>query len=137
MVYNYKDEDNIQEYCYADLDEFVDDILDVYKTLRRYEYISIYARFEEILMIMLKLCKEDFLNEVSNIDNYKPNKMTILTISYDGKFYIEHMLHNNVVLCSSAALTYVYDVDCCYSIANVIDLQENNVLHYIYEGDLK
>lgn len=136
MYYDFKSEDNIQEVTLNGIEDLVEDIDWEYNNLRRYETIAIYTSYEEVLMILLKMYKELSVDIISQLKDYIPNEMVVLTLSYDGVLSCQYALdESGMVLLSEAQLTYVYDSVCTYSIAKIIDENEENVLHYTYQKD--
>lgn len=140
MIYNHKDIDQeIQTYIFNDLNEFVDDVRDEYNKLRRYETIAIYTTYEEINMFLMHYYKENIIDYIycvlSELENiYNPNKMGILTITFDGKCTIQDAFYNNKIVYSEAVLLYLNDNYTPLSASNLLEDKEN-ILHYYFKGD--
>lgn len=140
MFYDFKSENNEQEIVLSDIEELADDILDECVKLKRYEFLSVYANYEEIVMLIIKLYKDealDILTELNNLGEYSSNKMMILTISYDDVLTVQEMINDKTgtVFYSEAILTYVYDSVCNLSVLQTLRSNDENILNYSYEKD--
>lgn len=136
MIYDFKSEKSVQEVVLDDIDELVENIDFEFNNLRRYETLSLYANYKEVVHILLDMCDGENIDILSSINNYSPNKMVILTLSFDGVLTVEEAYDEaGTVILSESVLTYVYDSACTCSMAEIIDKHEENVLHYSYERD--
>ena len=137
MIYDFKSENNEQEIVLFDIEELVEDILDEYLKLKRYEFLSVYSNYEEIIMLILKLYKDDALDFLSQFSDYSPDKMMILTISYDGILTVQEMINDitGTAYYSEAILTYVYNAACSVNVLKTLRLNDENILNYSYKKD--
>lgn len=139
MIYDFKSENYEQDVILSDIEELAEDVLDEYLKLKRYEFLSVYANFEEIVMLILKLFNDEALDVLSefNFDDYSPDKMVILTISYDGNLTVQEMINDitGTAYYSEAILTYVYTTVCSISVLETLRLNDENILNYSYKKD--
>ena len=114
MIYDYKSEKLTQEAYITCICPIVDDIIDEYSTLRRYENLSIYAPSYIAREILSRLLNEiddlwvdaDSENELSSEDDNE----VLITIAYDGMIFVEETKVNGVIKSNEdCSLTYFYD----------------------------
>lgn len=136
MYYDFKSDDAVQSVTLSGIDELIEDIEWEFDGLRRYESLSIYTSYEDTLMILVKLCKDKAIDLIRNIEDYCPNKMVILTISYDGAISLQDAYYDDDVCLSESVLIYINDAVCKCSMARILDENEDSVLHYVYMDEL-
>lgn len=114
MIYNYKSEEITQEVYITCICPIVDDLIDEYSTLRRYENISIYAPSyiaREILGRLLDEIEDLWVDADSENELlYKEDNEVIVTIARDGMVFVEDAKANGVIKSNEdSCLTYFYD----------------------------
>lgn len=114
MLYDYKSEEVTQEVFVRCLCPIVDDLIDEYSTLRRYDNISIYAPSYITREILGRLLDEiedlwvraDSENELLHGDNNE----VVVTIGCDGMVFVEDAKVDGVIKSNEdSCLTYFYD----------------------------
>lgn len=114
MIYNYKSDELTQEAYITCIYPIVDDIIDEYSTLRRYENLSIYAPSYIAREILGRLLDEiedlwvdaDSENELLSEDDNE----VLITIACDGMVFVEEAKVNGVIKSNEdCSLTYFYD----------------------------
>ena len=114
MIYGYKSDELTQEVFVKCINTIVDDIIDEYSTLRRYENISIYAPsyiVKEALGMLLDETEDLWVDNDSEIDLlHKVNNDVVVTIAYDGMVFVEDARYDGVIKSNEdSCLTYFYD----------------------------
>lgn len=114
MLYDYKSEEVTQEVFVRCLCPIVDDLIDEYSTLRRYDNISIYAPSYITREILGRLLDEiedlwvhaDSENELLHGDDNE----VVVTIGCDGMVFVEDAKVDGVIKSNDdCCLTYFYD----------------------------
>lgn len=114
MIYDYKSEKLTQEAYITCICPIVDDIIDEYSTLRRYNNLSIYAPSyiaREILGRLLDEIEDLWVDTDSENELlYKDDNEVLVTIAYDGMVFVEEAKVNGVIKSNEdCSLTYFYD----------------------------
>lgn len=114
MIYDYKSDKLTQEVYITCICPIVDDIIDEYSTLRRYENLSIYAPSyiaREILGRLLDEIEDLWVDADSENELlYKDNNEVLVTIANDGMVFVEESKVNGVIKSNEdCSLTYFYD----------------------------
>lgn len=114
MIYDYKSEELTQEVYIQCICPIVDDIIDEYSTLRRYENLSIYAPSyiaREILGRLLDEIEDLWVDADSENELlYKGDNEVVITIAYDGMVFVEEAKVDGVIKSNEdSSLTYFYD----------------------------
>ena len=114
MIYDYKSEELTQEAYITCICPIVDDIIDEYSTLRRYENLSIYAPSyiaREILGRLLDEIEDLWVDADSENELlYKGDNEVVITIAYDGMVFVEEAKVDGVIKNNEdSCLTYFYD----------------------------
>lgn len=114
MIYDYKSEELTQEAYISCICPIVDDIIDEYFTLRRYENLSIYVPSyiaREIIGRLLEEVDDLWVHTDSDISLiYADGNDLVVTIACDGMIFIESAKNNDVIKSNEdCCLTYFYD----------------------------
>ena len=114
MIYDYKSDELTQEVYIECICPIVDDIIDEYSTLRRYENLSIYAPSYIAREILGRLLDEieDLWVDVDSENEllYKDENEVVITIAYDGMVFVEEARVDGVIKSNEdSCLTYFYD----------------------------
>ena len=114
MLYDYKSEEVTQEVFVRCLCPIVDDLIDEYSTLRRYDNLSIYAPSYIVREILGRLFDEmDVLwvhEDSENVLLHNDDNEVVVTIGYDGMVFIEDAKVDGVIKSNEdSCLTYFYD----------------------------
>lgn len=114
MLYDYKSDKLTQEAYITCICPIVDDLIDEYSTLRRYDNLSIYAPSYIIREILGKLLDETddlWVHTDSDISLiYADGNDLVVTIGYDGMIFIESAKSDDVIKSNEdCCLTYFYD----------------------------
>lgn len=139
MFYNYKDKEIVQDVVTKCLCSIVDDIVDEYVHLRKYEFLSVYAPSGIVGIIVSELMDnidDVFIHEESeNSLLYNRKNKVLLTLSYDGMIFIEDVYSNNKTLKrSDGVLNYVYDSFSAKEVSRLSE-DENPILVFGFEED--
>ena len=114
MIYDYKSDELTQEAYITCIIPIIDDIIDEYSTLRRYDNLSIYAPAYIVREILGKLLDETddlWVHTDSDISLiYADGNDLVVTIGCDGMIFIENAKNNDVIKSNEdCCLTYFYD----------------------------
>ena len=114
MIYDYKSDELTQEVYVTCIIPIVDDIIDEYFTLRRYENLSIYVPSyiaREIIGRLLEEVDDLWVHTDSDISLiYADGNDLVVTIACDGMIFIESAKNNDVIKSNEdCCLTYFYD----------------------------
>ena len=114
MIYDYKSDELTQEVIVECLCPIVDDLIDEYSTLRRYNNLSIYAPSYIVREILGRLLDEiedlwvdaDSENELL----YGNGNDVVVTIANDGMIFVEDARYDGLIKSNEdSCLTYFYD----------------------------
>lgn len=113
MIYNYKSNELTQEVYVTCIIPIVDDIIDEYSTLRRYENISIYAPSylaRKIIANLFEDVDDLWVDEESDSVSLHKDGDVVITIAYDGMVFVEEARVDGVIKSNEdSCLTYFYD----------------------------
>ena len=113
MIYDYKSNELTQEVYVTCIIPIVDDIIDEYSTLRRYENISIYAPSYLARKIVANLFEDVddlWVDEESDSVSLHKDGDVVITIAYDGMVFVEEARVDGVIKSNEdSCLTYFYD----------------------------
>lgn len=117
MIYDYKSKETVQDVVTECLCPIVDDIVDEYHKLHRYEWVCVYAPShigEELVVRLLNEIDDAFLDEEIDDDELvllsEDNEDVIITLAYDGSIFVESARFKNGKLKhDDGELIYVYD----------------------------
>ena len=114
MLYDYKSDKLTQETYITCICSIVDDLIDEYSTLHRYENLSIYTPayiVREILGRLLDRTDDLWVHTDSDISLiYADGNDLVVTIACDGMIFIESAKNNDVIKSNEdCCLTYFYD----------------------------
>lgn len=114
MIYDYKSDELTQEVYISCICPIVDDIIDEYFTLRRYNELSIYVPSYIAREILGRLLDEieDLWVDVDSENEllYKDENEVVITIAYDGMVFVESAKYDGIIKSNEdCCLTYFYD----------------------------
>ena len=113
MVYNHKSDRLVQDFVFNDLSYLLDDILDEFVILKRYESMAIYAPSFVAVDILTELFETDMFELHPESDDLRicKDKEILITIGYDGVVFIEpaRYLDGELVSNEYFDITYFYD----------------------------
>lgn len=115
MLYDYKSEELTQDVILADIEILVDDIIEEFYGLRRYNELDIYTSSpiaREIISALLDDVDEVWVHAESvNQLLYEDDNEVLITVANDGMIFVEEARGKNGQLKSNedSSLTYVYD----------------------------
>jgi hypothetical protein len=113
MIYDYKSNELTQEVYVTCIIPIVDDIIDEYSTLRRYENISIYAPSylaRKIIANLFEDVDDLWVDEESDSVSLHKDGDVVITIAYDGMVFVEEARVDGVIKSNEdSCLTYFYD----------------------------
>lgn len=138
MLYNYKSEEYIQDVILHDYDILINDIIDEYSTLRRYQALYIYAPSDIASEIVNRLFTT--LDELQLFEEAHEELLlckdedVLITIDNEGLVFIEEAKYNGKFKISdgTGALNYVYD-SFKKSDIDELALEEDSVLVFGFE----
>lgn len=114
MLYDYKSEELVQDIILEDIEILVDDIVEEFYSLRRYNELDIYVSSYFAKKIISRLFHkiEELWVHADSHDNllYKDDNEVIITIANDGMLFVEEARINRVLKSAEdSSLSYVYD----------------------------
>lgn len=140
MLYDYKSDELVQDVILEDVETLVDDIIEEFQSLRRYNEVDIYTTSSiarEIIAELLDSVDELWVDAESENDLlYKDGNDVLITIANDGMLFVELARGNNGRIKSNedCSLTYLYDG---FGKKDVDELAENaeSILVFGFEDD--
>lgn len=115
MLYDYKSDELVQDVILEDVEILVDDIIEEFYSLRRYNDLNIFTTSSiarEIISELLDLVDELWVDAESENDLlYKDGNDVLITIANDGMVFVESARSDNGQIKSNedCSLTYLYD----------------------------
>lgn len=114
MIYDYKSNNLVQEVILDCICPLIEDIIDEYSNLHRYEDISIYAPSWLTIEIICRLLDEldgTWVHEDSETEMLDVGNEMVITIGYDGMIFVEsaRCKDGTIVSNEGCTLTYIYD----------------------------
>lgn len=113
MIYDYKSNELTQEVYVTCIIPIVDDIIDEYSTLHRYENISIYAPSylaKKIISNLFEDVDDLWVDEESDSVSLHKDGDVVITIAYDGMIFVEEARVDGIIKSNEdSCLTYFYD----------------------------
>lgn len=114
MLYDYKNDDLVQDVVLESVEDIVDDIVEEYVGLRRNDYLAIYAPVNIANKILYLLMDERldslYINDEAELELLEDNSnVVIITIGFDGSVDVEEAYGYENIKHTDAVLTYFYD----------------------------
>lgn len=115
MLYDYKSEELVQDVVLEGVGTLVDDVIEEFYSLRRYNEIDIYTTSSiarEIISELLEFVDELWVHAESENDLlYKDGNEVLITIANDGMVFVESARSDSGQIKSNedCSLTYLYD----------------------------
>lgn len=114
MLYDYKNDDLVQDVVLESVKDIVDDIVEEYVGLRRNDYLAIYAPVNIANKILYLLMDERldslYINDEAELELLEDNSnVAIITIGFDGSVDVEEAYGYENIKHTDAVLTYFYD----------------------------
>lgn len=114
MLYDYKNDDLVQDVILESVEDIVDDIVEEYVGLRRNDYLAIYAPVNIASKILYLLMDERldslYINDEAELELLEDNSnIVIITIGFDGSVDVEEAYGYENIKHTDAVLTYFYD----------------------------
>ena len=113
MIYNYRNDELVQDVILEDLADLADDIIEEYVGLRRFDYLAVYAPVYIVSDLLPMLINNDvdlYVNDESEFDILEDSdNVVILSINHDGNMFVEDVNGLHRIKQSDAVLTYYYD----------------------------
>jgi hypothetical protein len=139
MLYDYKSDKLTQEEYITCICPIVDDLIDEYSTLRRYDNLSIYAPsyiVREILGRLLDETDDLWVHTDSDISLiYADGNDLVVTIACDRMIFIESAKNDGIIKSNEdCCLTYFYD-GLGKKDLNALEKNAEAILVFGFEGD--
>lgn len=140
MLYDYKNDDLVQDVILESVEDIVDDIVEEYVGLRRNDYLTVYAPADIAGKILYLLMNEEldslYVDEEAELDLLEDDEnVVIITINYDGCVFVEEAYGYNRIKHSEAALTYFYDGIPRKDLLELSSEEEDSILVFGFEED--
>ena len=114
MLYDYKNDDLVQDVVLESVEDIVDDIVEEYVGLRRNDYLAVYTPANIATKILYLLMDERldslYINDEAELELLEDNSnVAIITIGFDGSVDVEEAYGYENIKHTDAVLTYFYD----------------------------
>lgn len=146
MLYDYKNDDLVQDVVLESVKDIVDDIVEEYVGLRRNDYLAIYAPVNIANKILYLLMDERldslYINDEAELELLEDNSnVAIITIGFDGSVDVEEAYGYENIKHTDAVLTYFYDglsqkdLEVVKELNEYCDCIEHSILVFGFEED--
>lgn len=140
MLYDYRNDDLVQDIVLESVEDIVDDIVEEYVGLRRNDYLTVYAPADIAGKILYLLMNEELdslcVDEEAELDLLEDDEnVVIITINHDGCVFVEEAYGYNHIKHSEAALTYFYDGIPRKDLLELSSKEEDSILVFGFEED--
>ena len=146
MLYDYKNDDLVQDVVLESVEDIVDDIVEEYVGLRRNDYLSVYVPVKIATKILYILMDERldslYINDEAELELLEDNSnVVIITIGFDGSVYVEEAYGYENIKHTDAVLTYFYDglsqkdLEVVKELNEYCDCAEHSILVFGFEED--
>lgn len=114
MIYDYKNDELVQDVILENCADIVDDIVEEYVGLRRNDYLAVYAPVyvaKELLYLLMNEVEVDlYIDEEAELELLEDDSnVVIITIGFDGSVDVEEAYGYENIKHTDAVLTYFYD----------------------------
>ncbi len=139
MLYDYKNDELVQDVILESCEDIVDDIIEEYVGLRRYDYLAVYATTYVIKELLLLLVNNDVDLYVDDESEFwlleNDDNEIILTIDHTGNVFIEDASGLSRIKNTDAVLTYYYDGLSQSDLKLLSEDEDKSILVFGFEDD--
>ena len=146
MLYDYKNDDLVQDVVLESVKDIVDDIVEEYVGLRRNDYLAVYTPANIATKILYLLMDERldslYINEEAELELLEDDSnVVIITIGFDGSVDVEEAYGYENIKHTDAVLTYFYDglsqkdLEVVKELNEYCDCVEHSILVFGFEED--
>ena len=146
MIYDYKNDELVQDVILENYADIVDDIVEEYVGLRRNDYLAVYAPVNIAAKILYLLIDEElgslYINEEAELELLEDDSnVVIITIGFDGSVDVEEAYGYENIKHTDAVLTYFYDglsqkdLEVVKELNEYCDCVEHSILVFGFEED--
>lgn len=146
MLYDYRNEDLVQDVILESVEDIVDDIVEEYVGLRRNDYLAVYVPAKIANKILYLLMDERldslYINDEAELELLEDNSnVVIITIGFDGSVDVEEAYGYENIKHTDAVLTYFYDglsqkdLEVVKELNEYCDCIEHSILVFGFEED--
>lgn len=146
MLYDYKNDDLVQDVVLESVEDIVDDIVEEYVGLRRNDYLAVYVPVKIANKILYLLMDERldslYINDEAELELLEDNSnIVIITIGFDGSVDVEEAYGYENIKHTDAVLTYFYDglsqkdLEIVKEFNEYCDCIEHSILVFGFEED--
>lgn len=146
MIYDYKNDELVQDVILENYADIVDDIVEEYVGLRRNDYLAVYAPVyvaKELLYLLMNEVEVDlYIDEEAKLELLEDDSnVVIITIGFDGSVYVEEAYGYENIKHTDAVLTYFYDglsqkdLEVVKELNEYCDCAEHSILVFGFEED--
>lgn len=146
MIYDYKNDELVQDVTLENYTDIVDDIVEEYVGLRRNDYLAVYAPVNIAAKILYLLMDEEldslYIDEEAELELLEDDSnVVIITIGFDGSVDVEEAYGYENIKHTDAVLTYFYDglpqndLEAIKELNECCDCAEHSILVFGFEED--
>lgn len=146
MLYDYRNDDLVQDVILESVEDIVDDIVEEYVGLRRNDYLAVYVPVSIATKILYILMDERldslYINDEAELELLEDNSnVVIITIGFDGSVDVEEAYGYENIKHTDAVLTYFYDglsqkdLEVVKELNEYCDCIEHSILVFGFEED--
>lgn len=132
LIFDLRSEERTQETSFKTMNTFAWALKRMSQEIRRYEFITVYLKSDKARLLLKEL--EEFFDDFSLDLNVLDDEFAIISVSWDGKFFLEKAKIANRYVQSCALIT-LFDEDCPMSMLDFHSKNAENISIFNIDDD--
>jgi hypothetical protein len=132
LIFDLRSEERTQETSFKTMNTFAWALKRMSQEIRRYEFIAVYLKSDKARLLLKEL--EEFFDDFSLDLNVLDDDFAIISVSWDGKIFLEKAKISNRYVQSCALIT-LFDEDCPMSMLDFHSKNAENISIFSIDDD--
>lgn len=132
LIFDLRSEERTQETSFKTMNTFAWALKRMSQEIRRYEFIAVYLKSDKARLLLKEL--EEFFDDFSLDLNVLDDDFAIISVSWDGKIFLEKAKISNRYV-QSCALFTLFDEDCPMSMLDFHSKNAENISIFSIDDD--
>lgn len=132
LIFDLRSEERTQETSFKTMNTFAWALKRMSQEIRKYEFIAVYLKSDKARLLLKEL--EEFFDDFSLDLNVLDDDFAIISVSWDGKIFLEKAKISNRYVQSCALIT-LFDEDCPMSMLDFHSKNAENISIFSIDDD--